>query len=130
MNVGPMANGKFPPLAVERLIQIGEWMRVHGEAIYGTTASPFDKPDWGRYTKKVLPNGKTILYLHFFDYQPKAKIKIPLSQQPTKAYFLMNKDKEIAVKSHKDSLSIQLPTINPDPYVTVLALEFDGNPFK
>ncbi len=36
LNVGPMQNGKLPPPAVERMQAIGEWMRINGEAIYGT----------------------------------------------------------------------------------------------
>ena len=36
LNVGPMANGKLPPPAVTRMQQIGAWMKINGEAIYGT----------------------------------------------------------------------------------------------
>ncbi len=36
LNVGPMANGEFPPESVQRLKEIGEWMKVNSESIYGT----------------------------------------------------------------------------------------------
>ncbi len=36
INVGPMANGVIPPEQVERLRALGAWLRVNGEAIYGT----------------------------------------------------------------------------------------------
>ena len=36
LNVGPMANGQLPPPAVRRMNEIGEWMKVNGEGIYGT----------------------------------------------------------------------------------------------
>ena len=36
LNVGPSPQGQFPPEALERLEQIGDWMAVNGEAIYGT----------------------------------------------------------------------------------------------
>lgn len=36
LNVGPDGDGRFPPQAVERLNAIGRWMKVNGEAIYGT----------------------------------------------------------------------------------------------
>lgn len=42
LNIGPDANGNLPEPAVERLREIGAWMRVNGEAIYGTRAiAPF-----------------------------------------------------------------------------------------
>jgi len=36
VNVGPDADGRFPPEFVERMDAIGEWMAAHGECIYGS----------------------------------------------------------------------------------------------
>ncbi len=36
INVGPKADGQIPLLQQERLIQLGEWLNVNGEAIYGS----------------------------------------------------------------------------------------------
>jgi len=36
LNVGPMADGTIPPLQAERLLGLGAWLEVNGEAIYGT----------------------------------------------------------------------------------------------
>jgi alpha-L-fucosidase len=41
LNVGPTSEGLIPEPSVERLQAIGRWMKVNGEAIYGTSASPF-----------------------------------------------------------------------------------------
>ena len=36
LNVGPGPDGTLPDTAVQRMHEIGEWMRVNGDAIYGT----------------------------------------------------------------------------------------------
>jgi alpha-L-fucosidase len=36
LNVGPSADGQIPLIMQERLLQIGKWLTVNGEAIYGT----------------------------------------------------------------------------------------------
>lgn len=36
LDIGPTAGGKIPPVMQERLLQIGEWLKTNGEAIYGT----------------------------------------------------------------------------------------------
>ena len=36
LNVGPQPDGELPPVAVERMREIGKWMKINSEAIYGT----------------------------------------------------------------------------------------------
>ncbi len=62
LNVGPTAKGTIPRASVGRLQQIGEWMQIYGESIYGSSASPYEQPQWGRYTQKHKS-----LFLHVFD---------------------------------------------------------------
>lgn len=37
MNVGPKGDGTIPDLQKERLLDLGEWLRKYGDAIYGTS---------------------------------------------------------------------------------------------
>lgn len=36
INVGPAADGQIPLIQQERLLQLGDWLKINGEAIYGS----------------------------------------------------------------------------------------------
>lgn len=40
LDIGPAADGTIPPIMEERLLEIGDWLKVNGEAIYGTRPAP------------------------------------------------------------------------------------------
>lgn len=52
LNVGPQPNGKLPATALERMAEMGQWLRENGETIYGTEAGPFPAQTWGTTTRK------------------------------------------------------------------------------
>ncbi|WP_255516260.1 alpha-L-fucosidase [Luteimonas suaedae] len=51
LNVGPDANGELPPVAVQRLQEIGAWMKVNGEAIYASRSVAPYRDGKFRYTR-------------------------------------------------------------------------------
>lgn len=68
INVGPQADGRLPEEALRELRGLGGWLKVNGEAIYGTRALDTAQIDDVMYTKKgnilyaLLPlqEGKTL----------------------------------------------------------------------
>jgi alpha-L-fucosidase len=124
LNVGPTAEGVIPGPSVERLAAIGRWLKVNGEAVYGTSASPVAAPAWGRVTKKP---GR--LYLHVFDWPKDRVLTVALTDAPKRAYLLADpKHKPLAVKSGGGTLRLSLPAAAPDAVASVIAVEVaDGH---
>ena len=122
LNVGPTAEGEFPPEIVGRLKEIGRWMKVNGGAIYGTTASPFHRLAWGRCTQKP-----GLLYLHVFDW-PEGSLTVPgLKNKVLKAYLLSDPAKRpLAVSRGADGVTVKLPAAAPDPTASVVVLAIKG----
>jgi len=124
LNVGPTAAGEIPPPSVERLAAIGRWMKVNGEAIYGTTASPFAAElPWGRVTQKP---GK--LYLHVMTWPSDGKVVVPVTNAATKAYLLAKPDSSLKTATADMGVTIAVPAEMPDKDATVIVLEIDGPP--
>lgn len=120
LNVGPRAEGEIPQPSVDRLVGIGKWMKVNGDAIYGTTAGPFKTQlPWGRATAKP---GK--LYLHVFDWPTGGTLTVPgYTSVGTRAYLMADPKKRLPTKASADGLVIDLPRTAPDPIASVIVLE-------
>ncbi len=129
LNVGPTAEGLFPQPSVERLQAIGKWMKVNGESIYGTEASPFRSLEWGRCTKKPVQGG-TRLYLHVFDWPEEGRLVVPgIYNRPRRSYLLGDgQKKDLEVVREEDALVIAVPAEAPDAINSVIVLEVAGKP--
>ena len=120
LNVGPTKEGLIPAPSVERLAAVGRWMKVNGESIYGTTASPFTtQPEFGRVTSKPSK-----LYLHVFNWPSDGNLVVPAIGKPVKRAYLLSASKQsLTVSQTSGGLSVKLPASAPDPIATVVVLE-------
>lgn len=125
LNVGPKADGEFPAESIERLKAIGAWMKVNGEAIYGTQASPLAALSWGRCTRKEH-NGNTTLYLSVFDWPADGKLIVPGFHNEVNRAVLLASSKKLTTSIDKDQLVITLPARAPDTIATVIKVEVKG----
>lgn len=125
LNVSPTGEGTVLPQAVERLKQIGEWMKVNGDSIYGTTQSPFKKLDWGRCTKKDYAKGTT-LYFHVFDWPSDGKLVVPGLKNPIKQAYLMDGWNPLKTQQDESGTVISIPNKAPNDINSVIVVQVGG----
>lgn len=123
LNVGPTDLGEIPGPSVDRLAQVGAWLRKNGEAIYGAKAGPFTRPQpWGRITSKP---GK--LYLHVFDPAANGVDLSGLKMQVTRAYRLSDRQKlDVMTREINPPQSVVVLPPDRDPLVGVYVVEYQG----
>ena len=119
LNIGPKGDGSLTPETVKSFQSIGAWMKVNGESIYGTTASPFAKTAWGRATQK----GK-VVYLHVFTWPKDGKLTVPLKGQVKEAR-LLSGGQPVQVDSQGNDMLLHLPGYAPDPVASVIRVELN-----
>ena len=127
LNIGPKADGTFPTESINCLKEVGSWMKVNSEAIYGTIPSPFvSQLDWGRATRKEV-DGKQLLYLHVFtQYWPKdGKLLVPdFGSGIKRAYLLIDAKKtSLPIDEMGDNHIFSLPLDAPDKISTTIVVE-------
>jgi alpha-L-fucosidase len=136
LNIGPTSEGVFPEASIERLAEIGNWMKINSEAIYGTTASPFKRLPWGRCTEKAggTPSdgkpGDVTLYLHVFDWPADGKLLVPgLKNSVRKAWLLSDPaEKSLTARRSSAGVTITVPATAPDAISSTVALRIKGAP--
>ncbi|MDR3459597.1 MAG: alpha-L-fucosidase [Verrucomicrobiae bacterium] len=128
LNVGPTGQGVIPQGGVNDLQQIGAWMKVNGESIYGTSASPPFKtqPEWGRFTRKGDK-----LYAHIFEWPKDGKLTIH-GVEAKATYLLSDRNKPLEpmqiysnIGVPYSTITLHLPLQPIDPIDTVVVFELN-----
>jgi alpha-L-fucosidase len=138
LNVGPTSEGLIPQPSIERLAAIGAWMKVNGEAIYGTTATPFGSElgeavkakdgyghdttvssanDWRCTTKR----GK--IYVMIFNWPAVGKFELPSLQSKVKRAYLLAGHKRLKFEQAESGITLDLPAEAPDKIASVVCVE-------
>jgi alpha-L-fucosidase len=143
LNIGPDSHGVVPAPEAERLQQMGQWLKVNGEAIYNSRATLFDVPTGTFSETEKGRDGKTKftptwnwrsttapnkIYLEIFTWPTSSggTAAFHLDKLPrkvTSAYLLADKaHKPLKLTKTGEALDIQLPAQPLDPIATVVVL--------
>ena len=116
LNVGPMPDGRIEPRQVDRLKEIGDWLELNGESIYGTSGGPFKPAKWGASTSK----GNKV-YLHILNYKGK-ELQLPAIDKKVINCQLLHGEK-IDFSQTDNGLSINQSKLNKDFVDNIVVLE-------
>jgi len=139
LNVGPTAEGIIPQASQDNLREVGRWLKVNGESIYGAGATPFGD-ELGAYSDTEKDkDGKPVfkaredwrctnrpgkLYVHLFKWPGEAFELRGVKEAVARAYLLADPShRNLAVRKDGDSVIVTLPAKAPAEYDSVLCLE-------
>lgn len=124
LNVGPRADGTFPEESVIRLMEIGAWMDLHGEAIYGTERGPFQ---WGGFGYPTVKGNTLYLCITRWCGQ---EMTVGMVKTPVRSASVLATGTALDFEQCGDRLFIRGLPPRPfaDPLCTVVKLELDGPP--
>lgn len=131
LNVGPTARGEFDERAMDRLAEIGKWMKHHSRSIYGCTQAPgeFKAPQDCRLTYNP---GTNRLYVHVLAWPIRelhldgfaGKVKYAqLLNDASEIQFVERRPHQASLDSMaEDTLTLELPVQKPNVAVPVIEL--------
>ena len=139
LNVGPDATGVVPEPEQQRMLAMGKWLQVNGEAIYDSYAGPFTE-EHGAYSTIEKDKKGNPLWVPVWDWRATAKqgrVYISIFQWPgaqftlpalnvkvTKAYLLADPEQTaLKVSENANGMRVTLPAAAPDPIASVLVLQ-------
>ena len=122
LNIGPKPDGSIPEESIVIFKEIGDWMNVNNEAIYGTRANPFDvELAWGRITRK----GDDELFALVYEKPESGIIELPTLFENGVQAILLNGGQSIVVTQNAEAntTSFDISKVEMTPAATVIKIK-------
>jgi len=146
LNIGPRSDGTIPEEVQHVLLDVGAWLNVNGEAIYGTrpwrvygegptkvAAGSFHDTDTTHYTAedfRFTTKGDALYAIGLEWPKNEAVIRslaATAGSEPVQSVALLGSDTKIFFDQRADGLHVRLPAQSPANYAYALRITFDSN---
>ena len=120
LDIGPAADGMIPPIMQQRLLDIGKWLEINGEAIYETRAFIRSKQDEqinpeANNTLFFTKKGKD-LYVICLNWPEKEIVLKGVPLKGTSKITLLGSSAKVSAKKSGTGSVIVPPNLTPDDY--------------
>lgn len=125
LNVAPQPDGRLAEITVKRMIEIGEWLELYGEAVYGTRVCPPYRQDNCAFTCK----GEEVycFYLYEENEEVKREVFIPYTQKRINGIVLLDSQEKVDFVQSEKGITFTLPEnkiTKETPIVNVFKFRF------
>ena len=148
LNIGPRSDGTIPEEVQQVLLDVGGWLNVNGEAIYGTrpwntygegptnvAAGSFHDTDIAKYTQEDFrfTSKRDVLYAIGLTWPRSGQVIIHSlaptpGSEPVHLVTLLGSDATLQFEQQSDGMHVQLPGQEPAKYAYVLRITFADGP--
>jgi alpha-L-fucosidase len=106
LNIGPQPDGRLPSGAIKSARGLGDWLKIYGEAVYGTRPCAPYKADQIRFTRK----GKRVYAIRLYaaDAPAPPREEIPWAE-PVGAIRMLDTGETLDYRREGDKIIISLP---------------------
>lgn len=116
LNVGPQPDGNLPSVAIERMKEMGKWLKMFGHTVYGTRGGEMQPHEWGVMTSKG-----NLRYVHIMDLQDNS-LFVPFKAGKVRKAVCLNDGKKISFSQDADGVLLKLGRV-PDETDCIIELE-------
>ena len=115
-----MPDGRIEQRQVDILTEIGQWLSMNQEAVYGTRGGPYLPTE-----KMVSTHKENKIYLHLLS-NPGKKLVLALEEGlSVKSACFLQDNTPLKIHRDKEILTLNLPGKLPDEVATVIELTLD-----
>lgn len=117
LNVGPRPDGEIDQSQVERLHELGDWLKQNGESIYGTRGGPWLPGDYGVSTHR----GRSV-YIHVLKIPAGGTLVLPTL--PTRVVKVTDlKGNSVSYSQNDKDIALKVPPIAASTVDAIIKLE-------